>query len=648
MANINLRLYGEQLYPNIPKYLSAYINPEIKKEDFISMYKNGQVELKQISLKQKINLNPQIVMENASIEDLKLNIPNEQENFSIYLNNMKCLLSFSDITEEQIELLSKENQKKLIDEFMKYAVAKIEKKDGPSFFDNLIKTVIDKILNGLSIEINNLELEVTINNGKNKSFIFIIEKINYSDQNGIKINNISLMYKEDLVKMDVIDKFDFNIDIIHSNEEGKQNQINMYLSDFKFELKNSVYKEFLNFFDLFDNARYKKIYFLYKKLILFRKPIRNENKINYKALWHYAIKTVIKLQKYIKYNKPEIFDLIESSQIKIIKKYLENEKNDENFLLPDKKNTLKATKEKVEKKVIENKKGNVLANAFGFFFGAKKEDDKKDELTEEEKEISEDIYKDSNLINYINGKIDNNKIGFTSIIEKIKKFLSNVSFDINITKLELILNNMKTSDKQNLFIKGMRLTFNYINEEFDFKYIINDIGYANNKSFFDKDAQNNAIEFNRDKNNFINLNFGFKNVELQLNENLIIFFMTFFKLNKPKRSTKIFHEKKYDLIIEKKEEKEEKEKENENKIMKGIKNFSFINNFKISNIPSFSIKTEDNRITINTKNYYVKEDSFSFTINITDSYGVILKDFTINPKKDKNHFIFHYMFILLQ
>ena len=359
MANINLRLYGEQLYPNISKYLSTYINPEIKKEDFISMYKNGQVELKQISLKEKININPQLVMENASIEDLKLNIPNEQENFSIYLNNMKCLLSLSDITEEQIELLSKENKKKLIDEFIKYAVAKIEKKDGPSFLDNLIKTVIDKILNGLSIEINNLELEITINNGKNKSFIFIIEKIEYSDQKGIKIKNICLMYKENLIKMDVIDKFDFNVDIIHSNEEGKQNQINMYLSDFKFELKNSVYKEFLNFFDLFDNARYKKIYFLYKKLILFHKPIRNENKLNYKALWYYAIKTVIKLQKYIKYNKPEIFDLIESSQIKIIKKYLENEKNDENFLLPDKKNVLKATKEKVEKKVIENKKGNV-------------------------------------------------------------------------------------------------------------------------------------------------------------------------------------------------------------------------------------------------------------------------------------------------
>ena len=640
MSSINLRLYGEQLYPNISKYLSKYINPEIQKEDFITMYKNGLVELKQLSLKEKIQFNPQITMENASIEEIKLNIPNEQENFSIYLNNMKSLISFSHIKEDQIELLSKENKKALIEEFIKYAVSKIEKKDGPSFFDNLIKSVIDKVLNGLTIEINNLELEVKLDNKNNNSFIFLIEKINYSDQKGIKINNICLTYKEDSNKMNIIDKFDFNIDIIHSNEEGKQNQINLFLSDFKFELKSNVYSQFLYFFDLFDNAKYKKVYLQYKKLILFHKPIRKENKIDYKALWYYAIKTIIKLQKYIKYNKPEMFDLIESSQIKIIKKYLENEKNDENFLLPDKKNTLKATKEKVEKKVLENKKGNVLANAFSFFFSAKKEEDKKDELTEEEKEISDEIYKDSNIINYINGNINNNKNTFSSITDKVKKFISNVSIDINISKLEIILQNANSNDKPNLFITGMKMNINYLNDEFDFKYIINDIGYANNKSIFDKDEKDNAIEFSRDKNNFINLKFGFKNIELPLSENLIIFYMKFFELNKSKNKQKLFHEKKYNMIIEKKEENE-KEKEKENELLKGVKNFSFINNFKLSNIPSFSIKTENNKITINTSNYFVKENSFSFTVNIKDSYGEILKELIINPKKENNQFIFH-------
>jgi len=422
MSTINLRLYGDQIYPNISKYLSTYINPEIQKEEFISMYKNGKVEIKQISLKEKLSLNPQIKMENASIEELKLNIPNEEENFSIYLNNMKCSLLFSDIKDDEIEKLLIENKKKLIDEFIKYSVAKIEKKDGSSFLDNLIKSIIDKILNGLTIEIHNLEMEVKIDNGENKSFTFIIEDINYSDVNGIKIKNTCLIYKEDFIKINVIDKFDFNIDIIHSNEEGKPNKLNLTLSDFKLELNKNIYFEFLNFFNLFDNAQYKKIYIRYKKLVQFHKPILKEGKKDYKALWYYAIKTVIKLQKYTKYNKQEIFDLIESSQVKIIKKYLENEKNDERFLLPDKKNTLKATKAKVEEKVIENKKGNVLSNAFSFFFGAKKEEDKK-ELTEEEKEIYEEIFKDSNIINYINGNINNDKKNnLGSVIDKIKNF----------------------------------------------------------------------------------------------------------------------------------------------------------------------------------------------------------------------------------
>ena len=260
MSTINLRLYGDQIYPNISKYLSTYINPEIQKEEFISMYKNGQVEFKQISLKETFSFNPQIKMENASIEELKLNIPNEEENFSIYLNNMKCSLSFSDVKDDEIEKLLIENKKKLIDEFIKYSVAKIEKKDGASFLDNLIKSIIDKILNGLTIEIHNLEMEVKIDNGENKSFTFIIEDINYSDVNGIKIKNTCLIYKEDFIKINVIDKFDFNIDIIHSNEEGKPNKLNLTLSDFKLELNKNIYFEFLNFFNLFDNTQYKKIY----------------------------------------------------------------------------------------------------------------------------------------------------------------------------------------------------------------------------------------------------------------------------------------------------------------------------------------------------------------------------------------------------
>ena len=132
----------------------------------------------------------------------------------------------------------------------------------------------------------------------------------------------------------------------------------MKISDFKFELNENIYYEFLNYYNIFDDARYKEIYIIYKNLIQFNRPIDINGKKDYKSLWFYAIKTVIKLQKYLKYNKEYIFDLLNSSQLKIIKKYINEENIDEKkFLLPDEINCLKATKEKVEKKVIENKKG---------------------------------------------------------------------------------------------------------------------------------------------------------------------------------------------------------------------------------------------------------------------------------------------------
>lgn len=107
--------------------------------------------------------------------------------------------------------------------------------------------------------------------------------------------------------------------------------------------------------------------------------------------------------------------------MKIAKKYLDDEKNDEKLLLSDDIEYLKATKEKIEKKVLENKKGNVLVNAFNFFFGAKKEEEKNDELTEEEQEISEEIYQEENLINYLKGNIKaNQNAGLSSIIDNIK------------------------------------------------------------------------------------------------------------------------------------------------------------------------------------------------------------------------------------
>ena len=133
MSNFNLRLYGDQLYPNISKYLAKYISPEISKEEFISSYKNGIVHIKSLQLKEKISIHPQIKIEETFIDDLKINIPDEKENFEIHINNIKCFLTISELTEEEIEKIMIEDRKKVIDEFIKYAISKIEKKMDPLF-----------------------------------------------------------------------------------------------------------------------------------------------------------------------------------------------------------------------------------------------------------------------------------------------------------------------------------------------------------------------------------------------------------------------------------------------------------------------------------------------------------------------------------
>ena len=75
----------------------------------------------------------------------------------------------------------------------------------------------------------------------------------------------------------------------------------------------------------------------------------------------------------------------------------------------------------------------------------------------------------------------------------------------------------------------MKTNFEFFNKEFEFGLFINDIGYEKDKSFFDKNDIfcNDVISLTRTKQNFINLNFGFKNIELK--EELFIFFILFFK-----------------------------------------------------------------------------------------------------------------------
>ena len=631
MANINLRLYGDQIYPNISKYITKYISPEIQKDEFVLMYKSGILELKEISLKESFCLNQQIKIENAFISSIRINIPDEKENFGISINNIKCLLTISDIDENEVEKLLIEEKKKIITEFIDFAVKKIQKKDGASFFDNLINSVIEKIINGLFIDVEKLELNIKMQKKDNIYLTFLVEDMHYSFDKGITINNTNVLYQEEQIKTNIIEKFSINIDFKKLNENNESNKINININNVDINLNKKIFFFISNILNIFDEANYTKIYIIYKKLILYYKPkiIENEKK-DLKALWRFAIKTIIKIHKYLKYKKYNIFNLANFSQMKIMENYLKNKENEDKILFAEDINILKATKKEVEKKILNDKNSNVLANAFSFFFGAKKED-KKDELTEEEKQIMEDIYKEENIFKYLNNEIGNTSNSFNIIFEKIKAFYSKISINFDFNELQVNLKNDNKLHDFNFFMKALKFEINYIENNLDFKLYISDIGFKNNISLFLKKNSQHSIIISRDKEGAIELKLGFETIQINLEEFKGIFI--FMNSIKTEKRRKIFYDK-LNIV------NQERNKDFINQIKNNIINFSFRNFFKLSNIPSLSILAKDNNIEMNIFDYSLEENSIKFHININDSYGKIINGLYMKLElKENNLFV---------
>ena len=369
-----------------------------------------------------------------------------------------------------------EEKKNLISEFIDFSVKKIHKKDGPSFLDNLIKSVIEKIINGFVIDIKNFELKIKTDKADNAFLTFIIEDMNFSIDKGIKINNINILYLEEQIKINIIEKFNINIDFIYSNEKDEQNKIKININNININLNKKVFNKLSDILNIFDEANYTKIYTKYKKLILYYKPKMIENgKKEYITLWRFAIRAIIKLQKYIRYKKYNVFNLTNFNQIKIVENYLKNKEAEDKILLSEDNNILKATKNEVEKKVLNDKNSNVLASAFSFFFGAKKEE-KKNELTEEEKKIMDDIYNEENIFKYLNHEIENASSSFNIIYEKIKSFFSNISINFDFSGLQFNLRNENEIYDFNCFMNSLKCDLNYIEKTIDFNLFIDDIG----------------------------------------------------------------------------------------------------------------------------------------------------------------------------
>jgi hypothetical protein len=375
-------------------YFKDYISPEINKDQFLSMFKEGKLIYDTIQTKEKFNIYPQVIINNLNIQNICINIPDDKDILKIYLRNVSCDLIISNISEKKIKEILIKERKSLINSFIQTAINEImSKTPSKSFFDSLLEKLINQALNGINITINNLKLNIKCNN---KIFYFNINDFIFDGNGKISFNKISLFYEENLIKYVVVPNFeinilfksnnnsesDNNINYEHDNIENKNrdspNLLQIEMSNFSFELNQKIYFGIIELLNCFFDSNYRKIYYKYKTLIHFYRlnNINENERKDYKKLWLYAIKTIIKLQKYIGYDKRYIFDLLDSTQKKIVKKYFKNIKennnddlNDMNLLYINKLNLLKGTKELVKEKVLEEKKGNVLSNAFSFFFG---------------------------------------------------------------------------------------------------------------------------------------------------------------------------------------------------------------------------------------------------------------------------------------
>ena len=125
MSSINFRLYGDQIYGLLGSKIKDFITPDLDKEEFTSMFKEGQVKYDNIQNKEKISVHPQVTINNLHIENLFLNIPNETENFSMNLSGLKATVELFEINEKDIENIIIQKRKTFIEEFISYAVKKI-------------------------------------------------------------------------------------------------------------------------------------------------------------------------------------------------------------------------------------------------------------------------------------------------------------------------------------------------------------------------------------------------------------------------------------------------------------------------------------------------------------------------------------------
>ena len=632
MSNINLRLYSEQIYGLSSSFLNEYISIPIEKETFNEMFKNGLVKYENINIKKEIILHPTLSIKNMQLNSLEIKIPDENSSLIMNMQGIKIGIFFLEISENNLEEIIISEKKELKEKFIKDLFNKITKKnESNSFIKGLLENLIKKIINGMKITIEDFVIII-----KFKNFEFLIKIKNFDliiENKELKIdfNDFSISYNNNDKNLEenIISKTNINLKLTIKENENKESleifeipcQLKIYSYNIKINISENVIKSLFEIINLYRNIAYNKIFQRYKRLIFFHKPKSlDENNKNYRLLWLYAINTVIKLRKYIFSNKFNIFELLNYTQKKIIEKNASN--YNEDFILLNDLNILYSTNNIVEKKILDSKES--LANKFFSFFSSNKSKEEKS-LTNEEKEMLEDAYKDINLEKYIiNRKFEENNGNENQLLKKIKKYLLNFDINANIEKINIIFINNLNNDN-NIFLNNISFYLKNINNNLCFNFNIQDIGKNENESFCkhittlekDKNVGDNCLIKIEYEINKLTLNLGKK---IEMPENILYFIFCYIKFIIQSITT---FKKRY--IFNKNAKKELNHKDTKLEI-------------KIPKLPSFTLLTNDNnKINFEISDNSWKDEVISVKLKINDLNNIFIDNYQFSISIDKSN-----------
>ena len=625
MSKINCRTYGDLIYSECLPFISKYFTPEISQNEFTSMFRNGILIYKNIKSTQAISLkNFPLSINNFSVNFMELTIPNDEERddniFKLRINGAKIELILSDFSENDIEKILIYERKKLLSKFMQFVIQKVEQKvNYLSIFEEAIKNIVSKIIGSIYIEINNLELVLKYNNYE---FHFYIDKFCDKDNKNFTLNRISLSFLknnelENNTNFELIENFDISINYTNND---KANIFDINFSQINISLNKNVYNGVISIINLINAFIYNKKTYRYKKLIEFHRP----KKKNF--LLYFYIKSLIKLKKFLKEQNKDIFDLLNSSQNKIIYNYLENikeledidnlnskENNLDNylFLLPSKINLITETKEKVKEILIKEQKKGSIKKVFNLFFGGPVDEDN---LSEEKEQILNEVYLKQNLINYLEGKIVNDKKEQNLFIKQVINFISNISITVILNKITLIETYTK-SDKLILVLDKIKFNFNYFEENYDANISIKDviqnsISVFHNKTLKNKDNvdDDSPILLTKERNNENKWILKFSSDKINITDELLFIVSNYaFYIVKLLSQNKIFIEN-------------EKKFENNNEDL----DKNNISNFIIEEIPIISLVGYN--LTIKLSDYFFSKSNIKFLITVRNNKVILYKN----------------------